>query len=252
MNGVSTTSSGALYAFRQAREQAGIKANTIIRDLRVLRAMFRLMGAPGTVPADVFPPENLTRVRVLQPDDEDRVFPLLAEPFRTMARLAALTLMRQGDLRTLERDMVHLPQHLILLPSSKTGPRPVVLGDEAVGLLARQIARIPAEARYVFPKRPGGPYARAQVGQPYSRAHVSRVWRKAASAAGLRSFTFHDLKHHGATVALNNGASDAILMQLGGWKNAGQIRRYATAVAGRLREAANSIARGLRYDHEGS
>jgi integrase len=234
---------GAIFAFRQAREAAGCKPNTIIRDLRVLRAMFNLMartgvGGGGLITQDMFPPENLTRLRVLQPDDEARVFPLVPEPFRTMARLAALTLMRQAEIRTLERDMIHLEQGLILLPKTKSIPRAVVLGDEAVTLLARQIDRVPADARYVF--------ANPRTGQPYSRVHVTRIWRTAARAAGLRNFTFHDLRHHGTTVAVNEGASDRVIMALGGWKNPKQIERYGFAAGGTLRAMANKIAGGLR------
>jgi integrase len=233
---------GAIWAFRQAREAAGCKPNTIIRDLRVLRAMFNLMartgvGAGGLITQDMFPPENLTRLRVLQPDDEARVFPLVPEPFRTMARLAALTLMRQGELRLLERDMVHLEQGLILLPQTKTVPRAVILGDEARALLERQIWSVPADARLIFPNH---------TGQPYSRVHITRVWRKAARAIGLRNFTFHDLRHHGTTVAVNAGASDRVIMALGGWKNPKQIERYGFAAGGTLRDMANKIAGGLR------
>ena len=34
--------------------------------------------------------------------------------------------------------------------------------------------------------------------RPYSRVHVSRIFQKAARAAGLRDLDFHDLRHHGA------------------------------------------------------
>ena len=155
-----------------------------------------------------------------------------------MARLAALTLMRQAELRTLERDMVHLDQGLLLLPKTKTVPRAVVLGDEAVTLLKQQMWGLPADARYVF-ANPG-------TGHPYSRVHVTRVWRTAARAAGLRNFTFHDLRHHGATVAVNEGASDRVLMALGGWTTPKQIARYGFAAGGTLRAMANKIAGGLQ------
>ncbi len=34
---------------------------------------------------------------------------------------------------------------------------------------------------------------------------ISEVFRKAARGAGLKDFRFHDLRHHGATMALNHG-----------------------------------------------
>ena len=57
--------------------------------------------------------------------------------------------------------------------------------------------------------------------------HVSRRFRKAARAAGLRDFHFHDLRHHRATMALNAGFKGEIVMALGGWKSGKMMRRYA-------------------------
>ena len=47
---------------------------------------------------------------------------------------------------------------------------------------------------------------------------MSSVFRKAARGAGLKDFRFHDLRHHGATMALNKGYNATIVMALGGWK----------------------------------
>lgn len=47
-----------------------------------------------------------------------------ASPFREMAKLAALTLMRQGEIRRLRREDVHLEQGVILLPRAKAGAAP--------------------------------------------------------------------------------------------------------------------------------
>ena len=55
--------------------------------------------------------------------------------------------------------------------------------------------------KWLFPNPDGGPYSRSQV---------SRVWHEAATAAGLTDFHFHDLRHHGATMALNAGFTASI------------------------------------------
>lgn len=88
-------------------------------------------------------------------------------------------------------------------------------------------------SEYVFP-RPGG--------GPYSRVHISRVFRKAARAAGLKDFHFHDLRHHGATMALNKGFTTPIVMALGGWKTERMMRRYAAVTDQTLRAAAEAVS----------
>jgi integrase len=197
-----------ILAFRRARERRGIKPATINRDLRVLRALLR-KAVPGfRFPEGAFQPEDETRVRFLSPTNEPRLFAALQPPFRQIARLAALTLMRLSEIRFLRRDDVHLNQGVVLLPRAKAGARPVVLNKEAQAILRDQLAT--HGSAWVFPN----PHDR-----PWSRVYVSDVFRLASRAVGLRDFRFHDLRHHGATMALNAGFTAPIVMALGGWKS---------------------------------
>ncbi len=75
-----------------------------------------------------------------------------------------------------------------------------------------------------------------------AEAELLGVFRKAARAAGLRDFHFHDLRHHGATMALNRGFSAPIVMQLGGWKTEKMMRRYAAVTDQTLRAAAEAVS----------
>jgi integrase len=50
---------------------------------------------------------NNTRVRWLRPEEELLVLEPMAEPFRSIAKLAALTLMRLTEVRRLRREDVH-------------------------------------------------------------------------------------------------------------------------------------------------
>jgi integrase len=68
------------------------------------------------------------------------------------------------------------------------------------------------------------------------------VFRLATQTAGLRDFHFHDLRHHGATVALNAGFRAPIVMALGGWKTERMMRRYAAVTDQTLRRAAEAVA----------
>src|SRR5262245_7757595 len=228
---VSTIRDRDLYDVRQARARDGAKPSTINRDLRTLRAMLKAARPEFRFPGGAFFPEDETRVRWLRPEEEVLVLEPMPSPFREMAKLAALTLMRQGELRSLRREHVPLEQGAVLLPRAKAGARPVVLSAEAQKLLRGRLER--QEGEWVFP---------SPDGRPYSRVHVSRVFRKAARAAGLKDFTFHDLRHHGATMALNRGFSAPIVQALGGWKTERMMKRYAAVTDQTLRAAAEAVS----------
>jgi integrase len=228
---ISKVTSLDVYDFRQARLRDQAKPSTINRDLRTLRAALKQARPDFKFPGAAFLPEDETRVRWLRPEEELLVFDTMPKPFGAMSRLAALTLMRQGELRMLRREYVHLDQGVVMLPKAKGGARPVILSVEAQQILHRQLER--HESEWVFP---------SPKGWPYSRVHVSRVFREASRGAGLRDFHFHDLRHHGATMALNQNYSAPIVQALGGWKTERMMKRYAAVTDTTLRAAAEAIS----------
>src|SRR5262245_7994217 len=180
----------------------------------------------------LFLPEDETRVRWLTPDVEAVLWDGIPTPrVRAICKLAALTLMRLSEIRLLRRDQVHLDQSVALLPTAKSGSRAVALSGDAQKVLKTEMEQ--HESEWVFP---------SPSGEPYRRRHVSTEFRVAARAAGLRDFHFHDLRHHGATVAINNGVSTAIVMSLGGWKSERMMRRYAAVTNKTLRAAAEVVS----------
>src|SRR3989454_5877149 len=212
---VSRIGDAEVYAFRASRLGEPSKPATVNRDLRTLRAALKKPRPEYRFPGGAFFQEDETRVRWLRPEEELLVLEPMPSPFREIAKLAALTLMRQGELRELRREAVHLEQGVILLPRAKAGARPVILSDAAAKILRQQL-EAHCGSELVFPG-PGG--------RPYSREQVGKVFRRAARAAGLKDFRFHDLRHHGATMALNKGFTAPIVMALGGWKTERVMRR---------------------------
>lgn len=124
-----------------------------------------------------------------------------------------LILIRLSEIRLLRREHVHFEQGVVMLPRAKAGARPVILSDAAQKILRGRLEGNGSE--WVFP----GPDCR-----PYDHSYIGRVFRKASRAAGLRDFHFHDLRHHGATMALNRGFTAPIVMALGGWKTERMMR----------------------------
>lgn len=207
------------------------KPSTINRDLRTLRAMLKKARPEYRFPGGAFFPEDETRVRWLRPEEEILALEPMRSPFREMAKLAALTLMRLSEIRLLRREQVHLEQGVVLLPQAKAGARPVILSDAARKIVQHQLEGHGRE--WVFPNADGW---------PWSRHYVSHVFRKAARGAGLKDFRFHDLRHHGATMALNKGYTAPIVMALGGWKTERMMRRYAAVTDQTLRAAAEAVS----------
>src|SRR2546422_11128522 len=99
----------------------------------------------------------------------------MPSPFREIAKLAALTLMRLSEIRLLRREYVHLEQGVVLLPQAKAGARPVILSAEARKIVQSQLDAHDSE--WLFPNPDG---------RPYDRSYIGRVFRKAARAAGLK------------------------------------------------------------------
>jgi integrase len=222
-----------LFAFRTWRVQHQAKPATINRDFRTISAMLKRADPTFRLPKGVFFREDETRVRWLEPLQE-LYMSRLRSPFREMAQLADLTLMRLTEVRTLRRSQVSLSQGVISLPTSKTGPDQVVLSQEARRILQAALDR--GQGEYIFPAPHGGPYALRYVGT---------MWRRAARAAGLTDFHFHDLRHDGATKALNAGYTAPIVMALGRWKTERMMRRYAAVTDKTLRAAAEAVSGNL-------
>jgi integrase len=207
------------------------KPGTINRDLRTIRAMLKQARPEFRFPGGAFFPEDETRVRWLGPNEEIVVIEPMRSPFREIAKLAALTLMRLSEIVTLRREMVRLEQGVILLPQTKGVPRAVMLSHDAQKLLRQQLEA--QETAWVFPNRDGS---------PFSRQWVSTVFRTASRGGGLKDFRFHDLRHHGATMALNAGFTSPIVQALGGWKTERMMRRYAAVTDATLRAAAEAVS----------
>jgi len=208
------------------------KVSTINRDLRTLRAALKKARPEYRFPGGAFFKEDETRVRWLRPEEELLVLETMASPFREIAKLAALTLMRMTEIRTMRREYVHIEQGVVLLPQAKAGARPVILSEAAQKIVRAQLEANP-DAELVFPG-PGG--------RPWSREQIGKVFRRAARGAGLKDFHFHDLRHHGATTALNRGFTAPIVMALGGWKTERMMRRYAAVTDQTLRAAAEAVS----------
>jgi integrase len=107
------------------------------------------------------------------------------------------------------------------------------LSDEAI--------RILREARALLPE------SESCFGQDNFR---TAAFHKAAGRAGLKVLRWHDLRHTGASWAVQNGVSLPQLMDLGGWKSYRMVlvyARFAPSDAARAAEVVGTnVAQAVR------
>ena len=70
----------------------------------------------------------------------------------------------------------------------------------------------------------------------------TRSWRNALKRAGIKNFRWHDLRHVWATWHVMAGTTMAELQELGAWKSALMVKRYAHFAPEQLRAAAARLA----------
>ena len=245
-------------AWRTALLESGVSATMTAKAYRLLRAVLMTAAEDDEIIA-----RNPCRIRgadrehsaersVLSPA---QVF-ALAE--RMPARLAPLVLvaafgsLRWGEVTALRRSdvdtaagtvrvqvaYVELRDGSMVLgpPKSKAGVRTVSLPAGVVQLLAEHVAAYVGEAgdALVFT----GPQGRA-----LRRSNFNGLvgWKAAVAAIGVPGLTFHDLRHTGATLAAQTGASLRDLMQRIGHDSTAAAVRYQHA----SREADKAIATAM-------
>lgn len=174
------------------------------------------------------------RFRTLAPDEITALGRALSEmteanPYAVLAiRLAALTGLRIGEVRSIRWENVDMKTGRLELPDTKTGARVHTLPAPALGLLSEAIEF--------------GPFAIAGRTEkaPLDYRVVGRVFAKACEAAEIKGARLHDLRRTAMTAAARRGASVALLQDLLGHKTSTMAMRYVKMAgdeADQLREA---------------
>ena len=213
---------------RRAQEVAH---STVDKDLAVLKAFFnwcmlRNLAASNPVRRVRFFNEDNSRLRYLTEDEYSRLLqaakkietsPFLAEKII----LSVHTGLRRGSLFHLRWDQVDFLSRVLRIPRTKSG-RPHALPLNATVLTTLQALysqRIP-DCPYTF-AHPTGRNAREPV------KDVKNAFRTALDAAGIKDFTWHDLRHTFASWLIMKGASLRSVAELLGHRGLRMVMRYA-------------------------
>lgn len=168
------------------------------------------------------PKEPRGRVRFL--DDEERArllehckassYPHLY----TLVVLALSTGMRQGEMLALTWPDIDLTRGRLILHETKNGTRRAVpLVGHAKELLGQMAKVRRLDTNLVF-------YSLANPKQP---VYLRGPWDIAVTAAELKDFRFHDLRHTAASYLAMNGASLTEIAEILGHKTLQMVQRYA-------------------------
>lgn len=145
--------------------------------------------------------------------------------------LLLLTGCRRGEILSLQWS--DLRGNRLKLRDSKTGPRTVWLGQEAVDLLANH------------PRSPKVPWIFWNEAWRRQIRTVCTAWQLARTMAGLRDFRLHDLRHTFASHAAKGRESLPMIGKLLGHRCIKSTARYAHLDDAHLIDAADEIGRAI-------
>jgi integrase len=203
-----------------ARKRAEASAATANRYLALVRAILRRACDEWEwterAPKVKLYREAKRRVRWITPQQVHALLAELQEHQRDMVLFALATGLRQGNVTGLRWAQVDLERRTawVAAEDAKGGEDlHVSLSELALEVLRRQLGRHPER---VFTYR----------GRPISWANT-RGWRAALQRAGIADFRWHDLRHTWASWLVQHGTPLYDLQEMGGWKSAEMVRRYA-------------------------
>jgi len=149
-----------------------------------------------------------------------------------LIRLAADTGMRRGELAGLRLEDIDVRAKLVEVAarSSKSRRRRLVsFTDETANALARYERE---RRRHPKAASSGDAYWIGKLG-PLGGAGILQMLHRRCEEAGVERMHPHQLRHFFADAMKAAGASDEVLMQLGGWRSHAMVARYGRAQAQR-------------------
>lgn len=148
-------------------------------------------------------------------------------------RLLLLTGSRLREILNLRWQDVDLQRGFLNLPSSKTGPKKVLLGAPALKILAD------------IPKQEDCPYVIVGAKADKPRSDLKRPWKRITAHAGIADLRLHDLRHSYASIGAASGMGINIVGKLLGHASSATTARYSHFADDPLRRASEDISRQI-------
>jgi len=205
------------------REKSGVSPATVNRNLTVLSQIFKhALSLRATrfnpVVGVKRPREEMPASFYFDAEDEKRLLAALPGWLHAPALLALDGGLRAGEIEALTRRDVDLRRRVVAVRRSKNKqPREVGLTNRLSAALATHLKAVPREAVVLFEHSDGRAFS----------ANVYRSdWERAAKAAKIVGFRFHDLRHACGVRLAEHGAPPAVIKAFLGHKTLEATLRY--------------------------
>jgi integrase len=182
--------------------------------------------------------------RFLTPEQFARLCSELPRHLEIAARFAVWTLLRKTAQAKLTWDRVNMQTKTGFIPKAhmkgmndKKKDFIFPLSTEAIKAL-RECRVLHPKGERVFQYTPDGKDAKSRPIANFNTA----AFRKAAERAGIVGLRWHDLRHTGASWAVQSGVTLERLMELGGWKSYRMVLIYARFAPSHAATAAETLA----------
>ena len=231
------------HAYSLLRTILGTAASTRPKPLIAFNPA-HIRGAGNVKPAHKVVPASLEELEVIVKNLPDR--------YRLMALLAAWCAMRFGELAELRRGDIDLKNKRVKIrrgvvrvrgemivgpPKTDAGIRDVAIPPHLIPAVEHHLeAHVgPEPDALLFP-------ASAELERHMQPSTLYKVYYPAREAAGRKDLRWHDLRHTGAVLAAQTGATLAELMGRLGHTTPGAAMRYQHAAADRDAEIARRLS----------
>lgn len=191
-----------------------------------------------------------TRIRPATLAELDTIADHMPEKYRLAVHLSAWCALRFGELTELRRKDVDVKHGVIRVrravtwvekkpvvgtPKTAAGVRDVTIPPHLVPMIRDHIAAHAQAGRdgLLFPNTEG---------EHLHHGSLYKVYKPARKAAGREDLRWHDLRHTGATMAAQAGATTRELMDRLGHTTAGVAMRYQHVADGRAAELARKLS----------
>ncbi|WP_263770055.1 tyrosine-type recombinase/integrase [Propionivibrio soli] len=196
------------------------KPSTVNRYLALIRAILRRAAREWQwiekPPYIRLEHEPSRRVRWLHPEQARALLEELADHQRHPMLFTLATGLRAGNVLNLRWEQIDLKRRVCWFYADQTKNGEdisISLNDSAMAVLYAR--------RFVHPE-----FVFTYQGKPLQRL-TTRAWYKALKRARIKNFRWHDLRHTWASWLVQEGVPLYALQEMGGWKTASMVRRYA-------------------------